>query len=143
MTGLRPTEACQSISIIKQGGQGYVNHELERFAIAYDVAYAEGGDKIRVKPIEDEDNSSNTRSGQEEGQVKGTDANEGSEGSKETADASGIKSRENGAAEPVYNASREELNKDNGFIPCAFCEHSFPDEEAISHMIAVHPRMSG
>jgi Archaeal phage integrase len=26
MTGLRPTEACQSISIIKQGGQGYVNH---------------------------------------------------------------------------------------------------------------------
>jgi hypothetical protein len=29
MTGLRPTEACQSISIIKQGGQGYVNHEKQ------------------------------------------------------------------------------------------------------------------
>lgn len=44
--------------------------------------------------------------------------------------------------EPGYNSSREEL-KDNGAIPCAFCELSFPDEdEVISHMIAVHPKMS-
>jgi hypothetical protein len=46
---------------------------------------------------------------------------------KETADVSGMKSRENGAAEPVYNNSnQDELDEDNGAIPCAFCELSFP-----------------
>jgi hypothetical protein len=55
-----------------------------------------------------------------------------------------MKSRDDGVAEPVYNSSQEELDKDNGAIPCAFCELSFPDEdEVINHMIAVHPRMSG
>jgi hypothetical protein len=72
------------------------------------------------------------------------EGNEGYEGSKETADASRMKSRENSATEPVYNSGQEELNKDNGAIPCAFCELSFPDEdEVISHMIAVHPKISG
>ena len=47
-----------------------------------------------------------------------------------------MKSRENSATEPVYNSGQEELNKDNGAIPCAFCELSFPDEdEVINHMI--------
>ncbi len=60
------------------------------------------------------------------------------------ADAYGTKSHDNSAAEPVYNSVREELDKDNGAIPCAFCELSFPDEdEVISHMIAVHPKISG
>jgi hypothetical protein len=69
---------------------------------------------------------------------------EGSEGSKEVADAYGTKSHDNSAAEPVYNPYQDELDKDNGAIPCAFCALSFPDEdEVISHMIAVYPRMSG
>ena len=55
---------------------------------------------------------------------------------------SGMKSGENGAAEPVYSPYQDELDKDKGAIPCAFCELSFPDEEeAISHMMAAHPKL--
>jgi hypothetical protein len=97
--------------------------KLERFRLAY--TGVEDSHRIRLKPIHEDDE------------------NEGSEGSKETANTSGMKSRENGTAEPVYNSSQEELNKDNSAIPCAFCEHSFSDEEAVSHMMAAHPKISG
>jgi hypothetical protein len=48
------------------------------------------------------------------------------------------------ALQSQFNPYQDELDKDNGAIPCAFCALSFPDEdEVISHMIAVYPRMSG
>jgi hypothetical protein len=97
--------------------------KLERFARAY-TDMDDNSDRIRLKPVKEDDDG------------------EGDEGSKETANASGMKSRENGATEPVYNSSQEELNKDKSAIPCAFCELSFPDEEeVISHMITMHPQM--
>jgi hypothetical protein len=100
--------------------------KLERFARAYTTRDCDAG-RIKVSVIIEDD------------AVPGA-GNVGSEGSKETDDASDMKSRENGATEPVYNSGQEELNKDNGAIPCAFYEHSFPDEEeALNHMKEVHP----
>jgi hypothetical protein len=57
---------------------------------------------------------------------EGSEGSEGNEGSKEADDQS--------AEEPDNNEP----------VPCAFCEHAFSnEEEAIGHIVAVHPTMSG
>lgn len=93
--------------------------KLQRFARSYTESY--DSDRIRVNPIQDDDT-------------------EGDEGSNVTADASWMKSHENGAADPVYeNAIHEKPDKDNSDVPCAYCDLSFPDEkEVIGHMTTIH-----
>jgi hypothetical protein len=89
--------------------------KLERFARAYRADGAECR-TIEIKIIEDED----------EKQWDKVEGSEGDEGSNEADDQS--------AEEP----------DNNELVPCAFCEHAFSnEEEAIGHMVAVHPTMGG
>jgi hypothetical protein len=88
--------------------------KLERFSRAYSGS-AES-DTIKVTVIEDEDERAWTAEG-----------SEGDEGSNEADDTSSAEEPDN-----------------NELVPCAFCEHAFSnEEEAIGHMVAVHPTMGG